>query len=164
MPRKAGWDTLQVREEIKEDLKEIWTADNKKPLNQKFSGYINNILMQVVEYQEILKRHGPLMEIISVSENMINIYDHLRKQPVTVYLDTKTMKLRCSNHINSDCVHVGFCFGIPETYKALTKIGFTPANPDPEGYYVHAGYDADLFVEDEPKKSPRKKRGLSRLS
>jgi hypothetical protein len=124
MPQNPNWRTLPVRKEIKTKLKQIWAADKKRPKTQKFSGYVDNLLSVMVEFQEELSRYGPFLEFRG-ADKTISLYDHLKNKSIEIYIDTKEKKLHCeADNKSANCLHVGFCFAIPEVYKVLIERGF----------------------------------------
>lgn len=123
MPQNPNWRTLPVRKEVKTKLKHIWATDKKRPKTQKFSGYVDNLLSSLVEFQEGLREYGPFLEFRG-ADNTISLYDHLKHRSVDVHIDGENRKLYCEVDKKSDCVHVGFCFAVPEVYKVLIEEGF----------------------------------------
>jgi hypothetical protein len=122
-----GWLTLSIKEETVSRLAAIWEHDTRRPDNQKFTAYINNMLSEFIEYNEKLHRYGAFLEYLDARDNRINLYDNLHNKSVTVYVDSREKRLRCDTHDNrSDCLHTGFCFAIPEIYKILIERGFRP--------------------------------------
>ncbi len=119
-----NWDTVQVRTEIKTKLVQIYEEDKRKPQNQKFNAYFDNLLSRLVEHDEQLKHYGPFIEYKDANENMIYLYDHRIKKSVDVYINGKKKELQCHSDNTHCCVHVGFCFAIPEVYKVLIEHGF----------------------------------------
>ena len=48
MPQKKGWSTIQIREDVKNNLLELYNNDKKRPSNQKFTAYLDLILKNTV--------------------------------------------------------------------------------------------------------------------
>jgi hypothetical protein len=120
-----GWFPISVSEHLGQRLATLFTKDRKRPENQKFSPWVNNILLKYVEFQEQQKEHGPFLEFKDADENMVTLYDHEKRKSLTVYIDVKKKKLQCEYHNNkTDCLHVGFCYAIPEVYLMLINNGF----------------------------------------
>ena len=126
MPQRRGWKTIQIRENIRVRLEKLYNNDTKRPENMSFSLYFENIISDIVEYYEDLQNYGPFIEFLDANDNKIELRDYLKDKIITVYLDPKSKKLQCSYDKNSDCVHVGYCFGIPKIYKTLIQHGFKP--------------------------------------
>ena len=119
-----GWTPISVTNDLATDLESIWKEDNKKPRNQKFSPWLNNILLEYVEYHEQLKEYGPFLEYNGTSENTVHLYDHRVHKSIDVHINGKKKKLECMADETDCCVHIGFCFAIPEVYKVLIDAGF----------------------------------------
>ena len=94
MPKK-GWRTVTVREERLSALDSLYKDDSKRPRNQEFGGWFDNLLLQYVEFHEQLKEHGPFLEYNGTSVNTVHLYDHRIKSSVDVYINGKKKKLEC---------------------------------------------------------------------
>jgi hypothetical protein len=123
MPKK-GWRTVTVREERLSGLDALYQQDKKRPKNQEFGGWFDNLLLQYVEFHEQLKEYGPFLEFKDTSENMIHLYDHRTHRSIDIHIHGKKRELQCQDDHTTDCVHIGFCFAIPEVYKVLIEAGF----------------------------------------
>ncbi len=121
-----GWTVLTVRDGIKEKLVSLYENDPKRPRNQKFAAYLDNLLAEYVEYHEKLQQYGPFVEYKDKRENYIELYDYRKHQYVNVYVDDKEKQLRCDADNSTDCYHVGFCYAIKEVYEILIDHGFRP--------------------------------------
>ena len=120
-----GWIPISVSEQLGQRLIALYSNDRKRPENQKFSPWVNNILLKYVEFQEQQKQYGPFLEFKDADQTMVNLYDHERRKSLAVYIDSLKKKLYCEYHNDkTDCLHVGFCLGIPEVYRLLIKDGF----------------------------------------
>lgn len=83
-----------------------------------------------MEFQEQQKEYGPFLEFKDADQTMVNLYDHERRKSLAVYIDSLKKKLYCEYHNDkTDCLHVGFCLGIPEVYLLLIKDGFKSPKP-----------------------------------
>lgn len=121
---KPGWRTISLRLERLDQLNQIYYDDRKRPANQEFGGWFDNLLLKYVEFNNDLKRYGPFLEFKDADRNMINLYDHQKNKPVTVFIDGAKKKLHCDIDKDNNCIHVGFCFAIPEVFKVLIDNGF----------------------------------------
>jgi len=119
-----GWRTVNIRETRLHDLNNIYENDRKRPKNQEFSGWLDNLLFVYAEFQKELKQYGPFIEYKDANENIIYLYDHRIKQSVDVYINGKKKELQCQADERTDCLHVGFCYAIAEVYKVLIEHGF----------------------------------------
>lgn len=120
-----GWTPISVTDDLATDLESMWKEDRKRPKNQKFSPWVNNLLLKYVEFNKELKEYGPFLEFIEANDNEIFIADHRpKKLNTTVYIKDDKKELQCIVDKSIDCIHVGFCFAIPEVYKVLIEHGF----------------------------------------
>jgi hypothetical protein len=70
------------------------------------------------------------LEFKDADQNRVNLYDHERRKLLAVYIDSLKKKLYREYHdYRTDCLRVGFCLGIPEVYRLLTKDGFKSSKP-----------------------------------
>ncbi|HEX7033057.1 MAG TPA: hypothetical protein VF172_08660 [Nitrososphaera sp.] len=121
-----GWTVITVRDGIKEKLVSMYENDPKRPKNQKFSAYLENLLTDYVEYHEKLRQYGPFVEYKDKRDNYIELYDYRKHQYVNVYVNDKEKQLRCDMDNSNDCYHVGFCYATREVYEILIDHGFRP--------------------------------------
>lgn len=138
------WKTVSLRKARLDDLEVVYDEDTKRPRTQEFGAWLDSVLYNFVHFSQELKKFGPFLSVMSVSKTMINLYDHMSDMPVSIDIDVKSKKLKCRVHKKFDCIHVGYCYAIPEIYDALISVGMTPpGTPDPSGIYVNAGNNAD---------------------
>jgi hypothetical protein len=125
-----GWTAISIREEIKSRLEEIYKRDRKRPQNQKFSAWFDNMLEGLVDYDEKLERYGALLETESLSDHSIILMDKMIGKHVFIVVDPlrKDKPLYCEKDLSTDCIHVGYCMALPELYKLLIDHGLRP-NP-----------------------------------
>jgi hypothetical protein len=123
-----GFKTITIKENLHDNLESLWKEDKKKPADQSFSSYVSNMLASTIEYYTDMRRYGPFLELKYSDESMISLYDYRINEPVTVHLDTKRKVLRCDKDKRTDCLHVGFCFAIPEVFRVLVQHGFKKRN------------------------------------
>ena len=124
MPK--DWDTLQVRSALKAKLHRIYGHDQRKPENQKFNAYFDNLLQDLIEYREMLSKYGPFIEYRGNDEYRIFLFDSRLQQPVDILVDKEKKRLTCQSckGTTDNCVHIGFCYAVPEVYVMLVKSGF----------------------------------------
>lgn len=121
------WKNIQVPAELHSELKELYENDAKRPKNQKFNGYMVNILSVLVDHHKKLQQYGPFLEFKDAVDNQINMFDHSLREPIVVWIDGQKKQLKCGKDRRDDCVHVGFAFAQPEVYDTLvTRHGFRP--------------------------------------
>lgn len=121
-----GWETLQVRTEVKKKLNELWMKDPSKPKGQKFYGWVNSKLTELAEHEERLERYGAFIKYLGAVDNFVNLFDSQLNKSITIWIDGHKKTLKCDLHQRDDCVHVGFCYGVKEIYDKLIDSGFRP--------------------------------------
>lgn len=126
MPQKKGWSTIQIREDVKNNLLELYNNDKKRPSNQKFTAYLDLILKNTIAFNKQITEYGPFLEFNSAIDNHITVKDNTMNRLVTIYINSKKKELQCDFCEKTDCLHIGFCFAVPEIYKVLIENGFRP--------------------------------------
>ncbi|HZL22220.1 MAG TPA: hypothetical protein VFC05_02770, partial [Nitrososphaeraceae archaeon] len=114
MPQKKGWSTIQIREDVKNNLLELYNNDKKRPSNQKFTAYLDLILKNTIAFNKQITEYGPFLEFNSAIDNYIAIKDNTMNRLVTIYINSKKKELQCDFCEKTDCLHIGFCFAVPE--------------------------------------------------
>ncbi|MGZ5510606.1 MAG: hypothetical protein ACXWFC_09045 [Nitrososphaeraceae archaeon] len=76
MPQKKGWSTIQIREDVKNNLLELYNNDKKRPSNQKFTAYLDLILKNTIAFNKQITEYGPFLEFNSAIDNHIAIKDN----------------------------------------------------------------------------------------
>lgn len=123
MPKK-GWKTFSIRNDRLDHLSKIYQYDKNRPSNQEFGGWFDELLSQFCEYRQALKEHGPFLELKSTSENMLHLFDYKLKKSIDISINRAKKELQCETDKRNDCLHIGFCYAIPEAYKILIDYGF----------------------------------------
>lgn len=128
MPRRgSGYCSITVNEEIYNFYKRNYES-KKKELKRKginsFSGYITNVLEEIMEKDELLAHQAPFLEEFGYDEttNTIFIKDNRTKRIASIFVSREG--LRCDIDDRDDCIHIGFALSLPKVYKALSKIDF----------------------------------------
>jgi len=127
--QKKGWLTVQIREQVKNSLLEIYNQDRKRPENQSFTAYLDQLLKDTISFNKQVTEYGPFLEFSSAIDNHIAIKDNTMDRLVTVYINADKKELQCDFCNKTNCLHVGFCFVIPEVYSVLIDLGFRPRKP-----------------------------------
>lgn len=61
---------------------------------------------------------------------MLHLFDYKLNKSIDISIDEVKKELICETDKRNDCLHVGFCYAIPETYKILIDYGFkNPKRP-----------------------------------
>ena len=89
MPQKKGWSTIQIREDVKNNLLELYNNDKKRPSNQKFTAYLDLILKNTIAFNKQITEYGPFLEFNSAIDNHIAVKDNTMNRLVTIYVNSK---------------------------------------------------------------------------
>ena len=123
MPRK-GYVPIILKEEladkVRERLEEEYGEERKLP---QLSTYVQKLLWDIIESNEILKNYGPYLEKVAIHEDTILIRDNRRKVDRIVEVKLRDNELFCTYDEGFECVHIGFAWALPEVYKALDLRG-----------------------------------------
>ena len=114
MSQKKGWSTIQIREDVKNNLLELYNNDKKRPSNQKFTAYLDLILKNRIAFNKQITVYGPFLEFNSAIDNHIAVKDNTMNRLITIYVNSKKEELQCDFCEKTDCLHIGFCFAVPE--------------------------------------------------
>ena len=137
MPQKKGWSTVQIREDVKNNLLNLYNNDKKRPSNQKFTAYLDLILKNTIAFNKQITEYGPFLEFTSAIDNHIAVKDNTMNRLVTIYINSKKKELQCDFCEKIDCLHIGFCFAVPEIYKVLIENGFRPKKKTEDKKFIN---------------------------
>jgi len=119
---KKGWTQVILKDalasKVQARLEEVYKNKQRKP---ELSTYIQDILWEVIESEEILRRYGPFLSKFAVEDDKVFLRDN--RKNTLVELDFRDGELFCQEDERFDCVHVGFAWALPEVYKALNLHG-----------------------------------------
>ncbi len=126
--------TITVRKEVAAKLRLLYEEEKKKQPFLSFTYWATEYLREKLEEDEILRRYGPFLEYIGISDTdgTIFIRDHIEDRIVEVVARSDIGKriLYCRYCEKDNCLHVGFCFAIKEINKALIERGFRQPKVD----------------------------------
>lgn len=129
---------MQHLEKISESMRSPVTVDLDRDLYERLASlaksrdltikyFINSYLLMNIEKDEMLKDYAPFLSLDNVGSSVIYIQDsrsNYNDEPVMVAVrrvkgDTtgKRLELKCITDQSGDCVHVKYCFGLPELGK-----------------------------------------------
>lgn len=119
---REGWTNLVIKDELKDKLEERinkeYTSQRRKP---QLSTYIQDLLWEVIESDEILRRYGPFLEEDAIEPDRVFIKDNRLRR--TAELTIESGDLYCDIDQSLNCVHIGFAWAIPRVYKAMDLHG-----------------------------------------
>lgn len=125
MPLSNGWTNITIRAELKQKLEQLFESEKSRyRKGSTFTAYVNGLLWEFIENDEHLRRYGPFLKWIGPHDNLLLLYDNALER--TVEVEVREKELYCREDKENDCVHVGFCFAIPEVYRIISERGFKP--------------------------------------
>lgn len=126
---KPGYKSITVSENIYKKFYKVYEK-NKKGLEIKgirsFSGYVTNMMEEMMLRYETFAKHAPYMEKLSVDQNRVVLKDNRRNRIVEVML--KEGELQCLLDQKADCIHIGFVYSLPELYNMNNQIKALPTS------------------------------------
>ncbi len=124
--RKEQYTTIQVSRELYERLKRILARESRRVT---VSSYVESIIMEHIETDELMRQYGPFLSYVGNSENTIFINDWKQRRIAGVRVsvrDDGSFSLSCDLDNSENCVHVGFVFALPQFYRILKEKGLRP--------------------------------------
>ncbi len=82
-----------------------------------FSGYVTHHLKQLMEKDHTFARYAPKIEKISIDSDRIILKDNTQNR-IAEILFVKN-NLVCQLCDSKACIHVGFCYDLPEVYEII---------------------------------------------
>lgn len=121
---KAGFKSITIAESVYDRFQETYQK-NKSSLTLKgvnsFAGYITYMLEENMQKDATFARYAPKLEKVSIDEDRIILKDNLKNRIAEVIIQKGEPK--CMLCDDKKCIHVGFCWSIPEVYKILNSKG-----------------------------------------
>lgn len=118
---KPGWKTVSLRTVILDRLQQKWEREKqyRSDINEKFNGFVNDLLGDILDKDEFLQRYAPMLSLEGYSYNCLYIKD--AKRQVTAEIYRYDNKIKCTLDESFDCEHVRFALAIPEVAKLGLK-------------------------------------------
>lgn len=118
---KPGWRTVSLRTAILDRLQQKWGREKqyRSDINEKFNGFVNDLLTDVLDKDEFLQRYAPMLSLEGYSYNCLYIKDEKRQATAEIYRYDN--KIKCTLCDSFDCEHVHFALAIPEVAKLGLK-------------------------------------------
>ena len=119
---KPGWRTVLLKEEfvkVVERVKSDREASSRRRIA--LGAFIEEMVWQVIEGQETLRKYGPFIEKIALDSNTIVLRDNRLGRIVECVV--KEGELYCLHCQSLNCVHIGYSWAIPEVYKMMNLRG-----------------------------------------
>lgn len=127
MPLSKGYKNIPLRPIIVDIVEKKWKKDYKKnpnKINPTLSGYINELLIEIMEKQEFLEKFAPNLSVVGYLENRITLQDlSIKNKDKVKYIDliVENNMLRCMEDDVDDCIHCFFAWASPEIAKLNLK-------------------------------------------
>jgi hypothetical protein len=119
---RPGWRGVSLREEMVDKVEHARERKYTNPRTRPALGaFVEELLYDVIEGDEELRRYGPLLEELAVDDNRILIKDNRRNEIAELTFRDKV--LFCSLDDSDNCVHIGFAWAIPKVYKVMNARG-----------------------------------------
>lgn len=124
MPTSKEWATFKIRKPILVKLKQVYDLRKHELLDQNItsvSGMVEKYLVDVIEKNEAWKGYMPFLAEQGISDEGILIRDNRLNK--LVQLSVKGGDLYCDLDDDSNCVHIGFAWSIPQVYRVMKEHG-----------------------------------------
>jgi len=104
---RADIVTVDIERKLHEKLvKEA--KDNDVSLRK----YVNELLLAEMQKNELLAKHIPKIEKISVDDDRVILKDNIKNRIAEIIIQKGELLCQLCNQ--KDCVHIGFVFSLPE--------------------------------------------------
>ena len=113
------WDTLRIPHDLMEELEKFLESAVAKK-----TGFTSRTQVTTTAMREFLQRYSKRFEHVNTYEDKVRILDNnigRRGDIVTVQFKGKTAF--CDYCESSDCIHVKYCWEIPQVAEVLRKHG-----------------------------------------
>ena len=121
---KEGFKSITVSETVYKRFNDAY-VNSKDALAVKgirsLSGYISYMLEERMLENEAMARHAPRIKKISVEGDRVVLLDGKVNRIAEVVIQNGV--LYCQLCEESNCLHVGFAYAVPEVYAAMNERG-----------------------------------------
>ncbi|MGI0063090.1 MAG: hypothetical protein ACREBA_11630 [Nitrosotalea sp.] len=115
----AGWDTLRVPHGLMEELEKFLDSPTAKK-----TGFTSKTQATTTAMREFLLRYSKRFEHLNTYEDKVRILDNnIGKDGDIVTVQFKGKVAYCNYCESKDCIHVKYCWEIPEVAEVLKKHG-----------------------------------------
>lgn len=119
-----GAKNITIWKESMERLNHFYIDAKKGRPKLKLFTFVNEYLASKLEDNDYLSRYGPFISWIGPEGDRFILRDY--NLDCLIEVQIKDSNLYCLYHEVEECVHIGFCYAIPDVYKRLMEIGFKP--------------------------------------
>jgi len=117
---KAGFKSITISESVYDKFHDVFLK-SKDDLAMKgvnsFSGYVTYMLEEMMQKDKTFARYAPKIEKISVDDDRIILKDNIINRIAEITITAG--ELHCCLCDETDCVHIGFVFSLPDVYEIL---------------------------------------------
>jgi len=118
---KAGFKSITVTENVYDRLFAVYEA-NKKELQtigvNSFSAYVTHCMESKLKKQITFAKYRPSLMKISVDSERVLLQDNRKHRIAEITLKPR---LKCELCESNTCMHIGFCYSLPEVYEIMGK-------------------------------------------
>ena len=86
--------------------------------------WTEQLISYAIEQDDYLRRKSPFFRWQGYQDDLLLIYDAKHRKSIEVEIHDKM--LYCREDENTECIHIGFLYAVPEVYKRLKEYGFNP--------------------------------------
>jgi hypothetical protein len=123
---KPGFTAVTITQQAHDKARQRYNQKVKlEKLSKSFSKYVNDIIIEKVEADQVLALAAPHIEKSALVGSSILLKDNKLGRMVEVQVRGKERDLFCMLDKRNDCVHVGFSYAIPQVYLIMKKIRHT---------------------------------------
>jgi len=118
---KAGFKSITVTENVYDRLFAVYKA-NQEELQiigvNSFSGYVTHCLELQLKNKNIAIKYRPSLQKLTVNYDRVLLKDNIRNRVAEIIIKPK---LKCMLCDSNSCMHIGFCYSLPEVYEIMGK-------------------------------------------
>ncbi|KKN76264.1 hypothetical protein LCGC14_0372900 [marine sediment metagenome] len=118
---KAGFKSITVTENVYNRLFAVYEANQKELQTigvNSFSGYVTHCLELQLKNQNIAIKYRPWLQKLTVNYDRVLLKDNIKNRVAEIIIKPK---LKCMLCDSNSCMHIGFCYSIPEVYEIMGK-------------------------------------------
>ncbi|MHB1868987.1 MAG: hypothetical protein ACYCPP_08585 [Nitrososphaerales archaeon] len=121
---KEGFSAITIHSQVHDKAHSVYQEKVKsgKIKGKSFSRYINDIILETVEADEMLSLAAPHIQLSALVDNSILLKDNKLNRIVEVQVRGKEKDLFCVLDKRNDCVHTGFAYAIPQVYVVMKRL------------------------------------------
>jgi hypothetical protein len=117
MPRSSSAELITLRVNIVKELRNKWIKERERNpyTNERFGGFVNELLHDILEKDEFLRHYAPFLSEEGCSRETLYIKDF--KEDKTAEIHFNNNRLYCSLCESFSCFHIQFAMATPRVAK-----------------------------------------------